>query len=68
MREDVILTATGPGSERAVTPVVPDKRALASAIRDPYAAADIVELRWSTASLNHNHLWLWAPAFAGATA
>src|SRR5439155_24889928 len=36
--------------------------------RDPYAAADVVCNWWSTALLEQLGLWLWAPAFAGATA
>jgi hypothetical protein len=35
--------------------------------RDPYAAADAIEARWRTACRNNDDLWLWAPAFAGAT-
>src|SRR3954453_4094432 len=49
------------------TAVVPDERAKASAIRDPYAAAS----HWAQVSdtfHNHEHRWLWVPAFAGTTA
>src|SRR5215212_104634 len=48
------------------TAVVPDKRAKASAIRDPYAAAS----HWAQVSdtfHNHEHRWLWVPAFARTT-
>jgi len=46
--------------------VVPDKRALASAIRDPYA----VTFRWGKALdtfLPHSRRGVWVPAFAGTT-
>src|SRR6266536_1401529 len=44
--------------------VVPDKRARRALIRDPYAAADIISARWSTAFFHNSSRWLWVPGQA----
>jgi len=35
--------------------------------RDPYAVQVRLEDAVETFSYNHEHLWLWVPAFAGTT-
>ena len=59
-----ILRRPGQASQRA-RPSAGPMTGSASAIRDPYAAADVVFRDGRRLSFNNWRRWLWVPAFAG---